>query len=181
MAGVVRLDKVKSVYSGNIFDVFSDTDVLENGMYAVLGDIEDAKGRDVFKATKPANVNVATQRFVLIASPEITYDECLRKNNALGEFKIPVNTVARAYALEVGDIVSISEDLITANAGTVVKNQYVVPKANEHKWEEKVALTDETFGMKILGTEEIGSGVTVGTGGKLERKTKFVVLQVVKA
>lgn len=181
MAGVVRLDKVKSVYSGNIFDVFSDADVLENGMYAVLGDIEDTKGRDVFKATKPAAVNVATQRFVLIASPEITYDECLRKNNALGEFKIPVNTVARAYALEVGDIVSISTDLID-QINDYQKNQYVVPKANEHKWEEKANLAGgETFAFKILGTEEIGSGVTVGTGGKLERKTKFVVLQVVKA
>ena len=182
MAGVVRLDKVKSVYSGNIFDVVSSTDELENGMYAVLGEIDDTKGRDVFKTVKPVALTDAKQRFVLISSPEIMYDECLRKNGALGEFKIPTNTVARAYALEVGDIVSISTDLID-QVNNYQKNNLVIPKVNEHRWEEKTNVTTETFVMKILGTEEIGSGVVTGTfnANKVERKTKFVVLQVVKA
>lgn len=177
MAGIVRLDKVKSVRGGNIFDVVSD-EVLENGMIGVLGELVDGE-REVRKLAKPQDLEKG--EIVLVASPEIMYDEYKRTDGALSKFKIEAGTVARAYTLAPTDIVSVSKDLVEALAGDVVKGNVVTAKVGSYKFEEKASATTEKFVAKIIGTEKIGRGIVIGQAGNIERTTEFVVLEIVRA
>lgn len=177
MAGIVRLDKVRSVYVGNIFDVVSD-ETLENGMIGVLGELVDGE-REVRKLAKPTDLEQG--EMVVIASPEIMYDEYKRTDGALANFKIDAGTVARAYTLAPTDILSVSKDLVKALATDVVKGNVVTGTVGAYKFEEKATATTEKFVARIIGVEKIGRGLVIGQAGKIERTTEFVVLEVIKA
>lgn len=177
MAGIVRLDKVKSVKFGNIFDVVSD-EVLENGMIGVLGDLVEGH-REVREFKKPTDLSEG--EIVIIASPEIVYDEYKRTDGALSKFKIEAGTVARAYTLAPTDIVSISKDLVTALSVTPVKGNVVTGTVGSYKFEEKASATTEKFVAKIIGIEKIGRGIIIGQAGEIGRETEFVVVEIVKA
>lgn len=177
MAGIVRLDKVRSVYGGNIFDVVSD-ETLENGMIGVLGELVEDE-REVRKLAKPTNLEQG--EMVVIASPEIMYDEYKRTDGALGNFKIEAGVIARAYTLAPTDILSVSKDLVTALDTNPVKGNVVTGTVSSYKFEEKATATKEKFVARIIGIEKIGRGLVIGQAGKIERTTEFVVLEVIKA
>lgn len=177
MAGIVRLDKVRSVYVGNIFDVVSD-ETLENGMIGVLGELVDDE-REVRTLEKPKDLEQG--EIVVIASPEIMYDEYKRTDGALANFKIDAGVIARAYTLAPTDILSVSKDLVDALSTDPVKGNVVTGKVGSHKFEEKSNATNEKFVAKIIGIEKIGRGLVIGQAGKIERTTEFVALEVIKA
>lgn len=176
MAGIVRLDKVRSVKVGNIFDVVSD-EVLENGMIGVLGELLEDE-REVRKLEKPTDLTEG--EIVLVASPEINYDEYKLTDGALGKFKIEAGTVARAYTLGVTDIVSVSKDLVTPLSIKPVKGNVVTGTVGSYKFEEKATATTEKFVGRIIGIEKIGRGIVIGQAGQIGRETEFVVLEIVR-
>jgi hypothetical protein len=175
MAGVVRLDKVKSVYHGNIFSVVHNAQ-LDNGSVVNVGALKSGE-RELYQVAVPT---AGAGALALIAAPEVVVDEQFISNQALENFTTPANKPVRAYELAKGDIFSVSYDMLTALAGGVpVKNNLVVAQAGL-KLKEVASVTTEAFVGKIIDLEQIGVSTVVGQAGVVQRITKFAVIEVVK-
>ncbi|MDD4760743.1 MAG: hypothetical protein PHU66_08050 [Bacteroidaceae bacterium] len=122
MASYVRLDKINASTHGNIESVVHSAN-LENGMVCMLGSLVNGE-RELYNVAIPTNATIITDEILLIASPEIMYDERLDR---LRDFFISANKPARAYHFAVGDEITISDDGIT---GDTVVDQFVVPANN---------------------------------------------------
>lgn len=174
--GVVRLDKVKSVYHGNIFSVKHNAD-LDNGNVVKLGALAD---RDLYTAAVPT---AGSGDLVLIAAPEVVVDQSLIEKAALENFYTPANTPVRAYGLEKHDIFSISytalKALTYATTGIPVVGNYLVADSTVILKEIASAdLDTEIFRGKIIALEQIGVPTVVGQAGTIQRVTKFAVIEV---
>lgn len=123
MASFVRLDKLQASVAGNIESVVHTAE-LQNGMVVTLGGFHNGERevRDV------ATVGALTDEILLVASPEVMYDERLSRN--LNQFVIPAGREARAYHLNVGDYFTVSADGLT---GTLAVDKFVVPVVGELK------------------------------------------------
>ena len=115
--GVVRTDNLAGIDVGkNLRAVKYHNGTayaeIDNGMPVVL---DAYLGGDVWKAVKPA-AGDCTGKLCLIATPEIFYD----RERPLNEFVNEADREARAYLLEVGDIFSVTADVLDATpvAGT---------------------------------------------------------------
>jgi hypothetical protein len=172
MAGVVRLDKVKSIYHGNIFSVVHNA-VLENGFVVTRGALKSGE-RELYAVAVPT---AGAGDLAIIAAPEVVVDNRFIKDNALENFSTPANTPVRAYELAKGDIVSISYDALTLLGSAPVVNNYVVAQAGL-KLKEAASVTTEKFQGKIIGLEQIGVPTVVGQSGVIQRITKFAVIEV---
>ena len=171
----VRLDKVKAVKSGNIFSVVA-AEELQNGFVGVLGDLETGE-REIYELVKPATATLDETPVVLVASPEVNYNESGATNRSLGAFSIAANETARAYELQKYDIFSVSVEGVTALATTPVVGNYVTIANGTYKLAESTTATTNAFTAEIIGLEEIGVPVIeAGQAGY----GKFVVCQVVK-
>lgn len=95
---------------------------IENGSVAKLGEMID---RETYKAEAPAKGD-GIENLVLIASPELMYDE--RKQN-LDEFTNEAGERARGYRFHKGDIASVTADGFAIAEGVTVAKGYVVELA----------------------------------------------------
>jgi hypothetical protein len=172
MAGVVRLDKVKSVYHGNIWSVVHNA-VLENGFVVKRGTLKTGE-RELYNVATPT---AGDGDLALIAAAEVVYDNRFMKDNALGNFSTPAGTAVRAYEIAKGDIISISYDALTLLGAAPVVGNYVVAQAGL-KLKEAAAVTTEKFQGKIIALEQIGVPTVVGQAGVIQRVTKFAVIEV---
>lgn len=173
--GIVRLDRVRSVYNGHIESVVYNAGVLQNG-FVVKAEALVAGERDLRKATVPV---AGDGGVVLIASPEVNEAQYTRNDSALENFSIPAGKAARAYHLEAGDIFSVTEDVLTLiGAGAVVGNKVVVD--NGLKLKEVAEVTEEGFVGRIIDIETIGTQTVVGQAGAISRFNKLVGIEVVK-
>ena len=103
MNTIVRLDKVKS--TAHLVNIVSVT-ALENGAVVALGDLlADGEG---YKVAAPTNL--ATDRLVFHASVPMGYDEMQFEE----DYSLAIGEMGRAYFLEAGDIVTISDDGFTS-------------------------------------------------------------------
>lgn len=178
MAGIVRLDKIHSVKVGHLFDVVADEE-LQNGFIGVLGDLASDDDRELRKLEKPQRLEEG--QYVLVASPEINYDQYKKTDDALEKFVIPAGTAARAYTLVEGDIYSVSSDLVKPASGSkCVKGNFVTPIVNAYTYEEKADAGTSKLALKIEAIEKIGRGVVIGEAGSVGRATEFVVMKVVR-
>lgn len=111
MSTIVRLDKIKA--TAHIVNFVFDTD-LENGRIVALGDL-DVDG-ETYKASAPADVTA--DRMVLHASVPMGYDE----PDLEEEFVLKAGQRGRGYVLEIGDIVTITDDafVMVPNKGDIV-------------------------------------------------------------
>lgn len=179
MAGIVRLDKVRSVYNGHIESVKSaDTNLkLENGFIGVAGELTD---REIRKFEKPKDAT--TKGLVLIYNSEINYDESTRTTYALEAFSgLDSFNASRGYSLEKGDIYSVSLDMIDAIGAKPVKGNYLVAQANSHKLKEVASVTGtEGFVAKVGGVEQFGTPTVVGQAGVIQRVMELVVVDVIQ-
>jgi hypothetical protein len=119
---IVRLDKVQSIYSGNLESLVFAEDQT-NGVFAHVGGLV-AGERELVNAVQPDATSVATEEVVLHASPEVMYDE---RKYRLEDFVLKTGQAGRGYHLTEGDIITLTEDLF-ASAPTV--NQFVVAAAD---------------------------------------------------
>ena len=89
---------------------------IDNGNVVKIGALEEGS-REVYKGVTPA-ANDAIKDIVLIASPEVMYDE--RKRN-LDEFQNAEGAIARGYHLHTNDIFSVTKEALTGDEPAVGK------------------------------------------------------------
>lgn len=186
MAMTARLDKVKAVYCGHIESVKSETASLklQNGFVGTVGGLlENADGtleREIKVFEAPAGISATDLH--LIYNPEINYDECHTKYNALSNFEgLDASNASRAYELVRNDMFSVSKDGLEGTPSDIVVGSYVVAKAASHKLEVITALTeDSTYGFTgiIRQIENIGTTTYVGENGQVARSNEWVVIEV---
>lgn len=90
---------------------------IQNGNVLLLNGLE-AGSREVYKGTAPA-ANSALADVVLVASPEVMYDE--RKRN-LDEFINAEGSICRGYHLHTGDIFSVTKEALAGAEAPAVGN-----------------------------------------------------------
>lgn len=130
----VRLDKLQATYGGNIESVIGTKD-LKNGAITVIGGLVTGQ-REVVQGATP--VDVITEEILLVASPEIVYEK--EKHNIL-DFVNKAGERYRAYHFTIGDIVTITDDMIT---GTSVVGQYLIPANGSEKLKAAADLSGGT-------------------------------------
>lgn len=175
MAGIVRLDKVQAVQTGNIVSVQADK-VMENGMIVKVGSLLEGE-REIYKAEAPTAVDPVA----VLAAPEINYDECRTVNKALEHFTNEANKPIRAYNLVKDDIISVSKDLVTPLSSKVVVGNVVIADTGvANKFKEAAEASTEAFVAEIIGTEIVGGTTVITSTGAISRATEYVVLKVKK-
>lgn len=134
----IRTDKLQATYVGNIESVVFDKDV-QNGEIGVLG---SHVGREAVQAATPTDVT--KEEILIIASPEVVY----KKEETLLDFVNEAGKLARAYHLTVGDIITVTDDVID---GTSVVDQYLVPENGKTKLVPAADLSGGTrFAAKVI-------------------------------
>lgn len=122
MYAVVRTDKMfaTDTRAGLVSVRYQPSDVktaIENGNVVKLGALETGS-REVYKGATPAK-NDALNTIVLIASPEVMYDD--HKHN-LHDFINEAGAIARGYHLHANDIFSVTKDALDGVAEPAVGN-----------------------------------------------------------
>lgn len=100
---MIRLDKIKATAHLESFTFATD---LENGRVVAIGALQ----ADGEAKTAAAPADVATDTFVLHASVPMDANEA----NLEKEFVLKAGEKGRGYILEAGDIVTITNDQLTA-------------------------------------------------------------------
>lgn len=113
----VNLDKIQAKGDGNIVSVVSEAEVLQNGALVALGELLDGE-RELFDAVAPS----ADEELLLVAAPEVKYDETLDQL----DYETEAGTPVRAYHLKKGDMFQVEialfdeepakGDVVTGNA-----------------------------------------------------------------
>lgn len=121
MNAVVRTDKMFATdnRAGLVSVRYQPGDTMtaiDNGNVVKIGALEEGS-REVYKGVTPA-ADDAIKDIVLIASPEVMYDE--RKRN-LDEFQNAEGAIARGYHLHTNDIFSVTKEALTGDEPTVGK------------------------------------------------------------
>ena len=156
--GVIRTDLVKATKSGNILSgryyVTTTATAIENGNLVKLDSLIDGE-RDLWKVVAPGAI--AASDLYVVATPEIIYDESLKSNGALDQFRNEAGTNSTLVPLEVGDIISVSDACINILSGETEPSvgSYVTPSATGAKWQEIASdsLNTEIFRGKIIARE----------------------------
>lgn len=122
--GVVRTDKMMAtdvrsmLESVKYMGAGSTATAIDNGNVVKLDGSLMTGEREIKKGVTPA-ASDALDAIVLIASPEVMYDE--RKRN-LDEFQNEAGKVCRGYHLHSGDIFSVTKDALDGVATPAVGN-----------------------------------------------------------
>lgn len=122
MNAVVRTDKMFATdnRAGLVSVRYQPSDVkteIQNGNVVKLGALETGS-REIYKGAAVA-ANTPINEVVLIASPEVMYDE--HKHN-LDDFINVAGAVARGYHLHSGDIFSVTKEALDGVASPAVGN-----------------------------------------------------------
>lgn len=155
--GVVRTDRlmgtdVRSMLeSVKYMGAGSTATAIDNGNVVKLDGSLMTGEREIKKGVTPA-ANDALDAIVLIASPEVMYDE--RKRN-LDEFQNEAGKVCRGYHLHSGDIFSVTKDALDGAATPAVGN--VVELKAGIKLNVAVSATSgSTVVGKIIAVDVVG-------------------------
>lgn len=96
------------------YQVSSVDTAIENGNVALVGALETGE-REVYLASAPS-VNSALEDVVLVATPELNYDERLKN---LNQFRNEAGEIARGYRLRSGNVFSVTAEALTATTPAV--------------------------------------------------------------
>lgn len=121
---------------------------IENGNFVLLGDLEDGS-REIYIGTAPA-ANSALAKVVLVASPEVMYDERLK---SLDQFINVAGKAARGYRLHTHDIFSVTADALD---GTPAKGKIVELQAGTKAKVVASATNGSTVIGKIIDVNVVG-------------------------
>lgn len=155
--GVVRTDRlmgtdVRSMLeSVKYMGAGSTATAIDNGNVVKLDGSLMTGEREIKKGVTPA-ANDALDAIVLIASPEVMYDE--RKRN-LDEFQNEAGKVCRGYHLHSGDIFSVTKDALDGVSAPAVGN-VVELKAGIKLNVAASATGDSTVVGKIIAVDVVG-------------------------
>lgn len=123
---------------------------IENGNVLKVGALMDGE-REIFEGAAPA-ANTALSDVVLIASPEVMYDE--RKRN-LDEFINEAGKPCRGYRLHKGDIFSVTKAALDG-ASTPAVGNVVELKAGTKLNVAASATSGSTVVGKIIAVDVVG-------------------------
>lgn len=150
---VVRLDKVQSVYSGNLEHLINQEEDMDNGLVCFAGEL--FKGgivdglnilpRDIVKVAKPTAENIKTEPLVFIASDPVVKDA--RTVVSRADFYNVKNRPMKGYILKDGDIITITKD---AFEGEPEVGKYLSPVADSHKLTIADAMPETRFKAIII-------------------------------
>lgn len=129
----VRYQPVDSTSNANV------AAEIENGNFVLLGDLEDGS-REIYIGTDP-EADSALSEVVLVASPEVMYDERLK---ALDQFINVAGKAARGYRLHTNDIFSVTADALD---GTPAKGKVVELQDGT----KAKVVTSATSGSTVIG------------------------------
>lgn len=115
---LVRLDKIQAAYNGNLESVVHNAD-MANGSVVMLGGLV-AGERELRQVVVPTVASSGTEELLLVAAPEVNYSPLEKDEDFLNK----ANKAARAYHLSVGDIFTVTDDML---AGVSVVGEYIVP------------------------------------------------------
>lgn len=153
--GVVRTDKMygtdtrTGLVSLRYGGADGDTDTaIDNGNVVVLAGLLEGE-RELYKAKDPTGTE-ALRDVVLVASPEVMYDERLR---SLYDFYNEAGEAARGYHLHRGDIFSVTEEALD---GTKAVNDYVMLNAGIKMNTAAAQNTSKTTVGKIIAKDVVG-------------------------
>ena len=166
LRSTVRLDKVKSVYNGHIFSIRA-TQILENGFFVKLGDLE-AKNIEVHGMAVPK----AEDKLVLIANPAIIYDNTARLGSDQERyFFMEKDEVVRGYEIVENDVISVSKLGIE---GIAVVGEYLVAGVGTKLVPSAVPATNG-FCAKVVRFDKIGGALSINL---TQEATEYVVMEV---
>lgn len=120
---------------------------IDNGNVVLLDSLITGE-REIFKAVAPA-ANSSIADVVLVATPEVMYDERLRN---LDDYYNEAGKIIRGYRLHTGDAFSVTKDALDG-AATPAVGDVVELKAGT-KLNVKAAATGATDGSTVVGTIE---------------------------
>lgn len=161
----VRLDKVKSVYTGHNFSIRL-TQEMENGYVVKLGDLEP-DNRDVHAHVEPK----ANDVLVLIANPALIADQSTRNGGLEQYYFMEAGEVVRGYEIQENDVFSVTD---LAIEGTPVVGQYLVAGAG-YKLVPSDTPKTTGFCAKVNRLERVGGLITLNTANAA---TEYVVMEV---
>lgn len=152
---VVRTDRMEGTGDRNSlvsikYIVSTTPTAIENGNVLKRGDLLDGE-REVFAGAVPA-ANDALDDIVLVATPEVMYDERLRN---LDDFINEAGKIARAYHLRKGDIFSVTKEAL-AGAETPAVGNVVELKADTKLNVAASATSGSTVVGKIIAIDVVG-------------------------
>lgn len=135
------MESVKYMGSGSTATAIDNGNVVKVDGTLMTGE------REVLKGVTP-DANTAISEILLIASPELMYDE--RKRN-LDEFQNEAGAICRGYRLHSGDIFSVTADALAFNTdeATDGKVESIVELKAATKLNVKV--TSATSGSTVVG------------------------------
>lgn len=153
--GVVRTDKmagtdVRSLLVSVRYQPDATETAIDNGNVVLLNGLE-ADSREVYKGATPA-ANSAIKDVVLIASPEVMYDERLRN---LDDFYNEAGKIARGYRFHTNDVFSVTKDALDGKA-TPEKGDVVELKAGTKLNVAASATGGSTVVGKIIDVNVVG-------------------------
>ena len=139
--GAVRLDKVAAIAGG--IESVKHNARLENGMVHHVAGLA-AGEREVKSVVTPSTASILTDSILLHASPELNYVE----GETILDFSVEVGKIGRSYHLEVGDIITVTDAVIT---GASVVGQFLIPANNSLKLTAAANLDGGTrFAARVL-------------------------------
>lgn len=112
---------------------------IENGNFVLLAGLEDG-AREIYVGVEPTASSALTE-VVLIASPEVMYDE---RKKSLDEFINVAGKAARGYRLHSNDIFSVTADALD---GTPKKGKIVELQGDT----KAKVVTSATSGSTVIG------------------------------
>lgn len=153
--GAVRLDKLQAKKGGNISSVKNLTADMQNG-FVVHAESLSSGEREAMDVIQPATATLTSKSILLHASVETVY----LAGQTLLDYYLPMGTVGRAYLLHQGDIVTVTDNVIT---GSSVVGQYVIPQNGSFQLAAAVDLSGGTkFQAKVIEKTTIyGQSATV--------------------
>lgn len=144
-AGLVSVKYIVTTGSGTTESPYVKTETaIENGNVLKLAGLISGE-REIYEGVVPA-ANTPLSSVVLIASPEVMYDE--RKRN-LDDFRNEAGKACRGYRFHSGDVFSVTKDALDG-AATPAVGDVVELKAGT-KLNVKAAATGATSGSTVVG------------------------------
>lgn len=141
-----RPDPICFKYMGS--DGSAETEI-DNGHVVTVDKIVD-KEREIWSA-KDVETNSPVDNIILVASPELEYDEHLK---ALDQFYNKAKSICRGYRLHNGNIFSVTPDALTGEEASVGK-KIELAKGNSFN-----VVTEATEGStqvgKVIAIEQVG-------------------------
>jgi len=164
--GVIRTDKMfgtrnraglaSVIYMGSLGD---EATAIENGSIVAIGALID-EDREVFAASD-VSLGADIENVVLIATPEVLYDE---RKQSLDDYINEAGCVCRGYRFHDGDIFSITDNMFSGLASPAIGNIVEVGGGT------KLNITDQAS----QGATVIGSIIAIENVGKL----RYIVVGV---